>query len=68
MLEYLKTILQKVSFSRFLFERELKKGLAYLLPAELLEFKSWCYERFGHLHQAILLQHVGPLVLLPPTS
>lgn len=68
MLEYLKTILQKVSFSRFLFERELKKGLAYLLPAELLEFKSWCYERFGHLHQAILLRQVGPLVLLPQTS
>jgi hypothetical protein len=68
MLEYLKTILQKVSFSRVLFERELKKGLGYLLPAELLEFKTWCYARFGHLHQAILLRHVGPLVLLPPTT
>jgi hypothetical protein len=68
MLEYLKTILQKVSFSRVLFERELKKGLGYLLPAELLEFKTWCYARFGHLHQAILLRHVGPLVLLPPTN
>lgn len=68
MLEYLKTILQKVSFSRFLFERELKKGLGYLLPAEFLDFKSWCYEWFGHLHQAILFRHVGPLVLLPPSS
>ncbi len=27
MLDYVKTILQKVSFSRVIFERELKKGL-----------------------------------------
>jgi len=59
MLDYVKTILQKVSFNRFLFERELKKGLAYLLPEELLDFKVWCY--------AILLRHVGPLALLPNT-
>lgn len=65
MLDYVKTILQKVSFNGFLFERELKKGLAYLLPAEILEVKKWCYEKFGHLHQAILVRHFGPLALLP---
>lgn len=65
MLDYVKTILQKVSFSRFLFERELKKGLSYLLPEDILEFKVWCYARFGCLHQAILLRHIGPLALLP---
>ncbi len=65
MLDYVKTILQKVSFSRVIFERELKKGLYLLLPEERLEFKAWCYQNFGHLHQAILLRHVGPLALLP---
>ena len=65
MLDYVKTILQKVSFNRFLFERELKKGIGYLLPEEFLEFKVWCYAKFGHLHQTILLRHVGPLALLP---
>ena len=65
MLDYVNTILQKVSFNRFLFEWELKKGIGYLLPEELVEFKVWCYSKFGHLHQAILLRHVGPLALLP---
>lgn len=65
MLDYVKTILQKVSFNRVLFERELKKGISYLLTEELVEFKVWCYTKFGHVHQAILLRHVGPLALLP---
>ncbi len=65
MLDYVKTILQKVSFNRVLFERELKKGISYLLAEELVEFKVWCYTKFGHVHQAILLRHVGPLALLP---
>jgi len=63
MLDYVKTILQKVSFNRVLFERELKKGISYLLAEELVEFKVWCYTKFGHVHQAILLQHFGPLAL-----
>ena len=54
MLEYVKTILQKVSFSKHLFERELRKGLRYLMPAELNEFRDWCYEMFGLTYQPIL--------------
>ena len=54
MLEYVKTILQKVSFSKYLFERELRKGLRYLLPAEVEEFRDWCYQMFGISHQPIL--------------
>jgi hypothetical protein len=48
MLDYVKTILQKVSFNRFLFERELKKGIGYLLPEELVEFKLFCYGMWAH--------------------
>jgi len=60
MLEYVKTILQKVSFSKYLFERELKKGLRYLLPNEIEEFRDWCYEMFGRLHLPILNQYFKP--------
>lgn len=60
MLEYVKTILQKVSFSKHLFERELKKGLRYLMPAELDEFRDWCYEMFGLMYQSILNRYFKP--------
>ena len=60
MLEYVKTILQKVSFNKFLFERELRKGLRYLVPAELEEFKAWCYDMFGNMYQPILNRYFQP--------
>lgn len=61
MLEYVKTILQKVSFSKQLFERELKKGIRYLLPAELEEFRDWCYDSFGISHRPILNRYFSPI-------
>lgn len=41
MLEYTKTVLQKVSFDVRLFSRELKKAIDRLLPHELKELKEW---------------------------
>lgn len=41
MLEYSKTILQKVSFDAKLFYKELKKALERLLPEEVAELKVW---------------------------
>lgn len=41
MLEYTKTVLQKVSFDARLFSRELKKAIERLLPSELVELKHW---------------------------
>ncbi len=60
MINYVKTILQKVSFSKYLFERELKKGLKLILPSELEEFRDWCYEMFGKIHLSILNRHFAP--------
>ena len=54
MLEYVKMILDKVSFDKKLFEKELKKGLKDLLPDEIKGLKSWCYEKFGSLYQSVL--------------
>ena len=41
MLEYYKTVLQKVSFDVKLFSKELKKAISKLLPYEIEELKHW---------------------------
>ncbi len=41
MLEYYKTVLQKVSFDVKLFSKELKKAISKLLPEEIEELKTW---------------------------
>ncbi|NKI32760.1 hypothetical protein [Croceivirga thetidis] len=41
MLEYTKTILQKVSFDARLFAKEVKKAVSRLLPEEIEELKIW---------------------------
>ena len=50
MLEYTKTILQKVSFSPFLFGKELKKSIKWLKNEEVLALKAWCIITFGDLY------------------
>jgi hypothetical protein len=47
MLEYTKLILEKVSFDRRLFEKELRKAIRYLIEPEVRELERWCLERFG---------------------
>lgn len=54
MLEYAKTILLKVSFDKILFEKELRKALRTLVPAELSELKAWCYQQFSALYHRLL--------------
>ncbi|WP_400193595.1 hypothetical protein [Hymenobacter sp. B81] len=54
MLEYVKTILVKVSFDRTLFEKELRKALRLLIPEEVKQLKSWCYTQFAKLYGRVL--------------
>ena len=54
MLEYIKLILSKVSFSRELFEKELKKAIQMLVPNEVEQLRVWCYARFNHIYEEIL--------------
>jgi hypothetical protein len=54
MLEYVKTVLMKVSFDRRLFEKELRKALNLLLPSEIQEFKDWCYWKFSNSYEPVL--------------
>jgi hypothetical protein len=54
MLNYVKTVLTKVSFDAKLFEKELRKAIELLIGDEVRELKRWCYHRFGNEHEAIL--------------
>ena len=54
MFEYIKMILQKVSFDQLLFEKELTKALKILLPSEIKELKIWCYHQFGKIYRIVL--------------
>jgi hypothetical protein len=61
MLEYFKTVLQKVSFDSRLFEKELKKAITILLPGELQELKEWCYQRFADIYLIILNKYLSDI-------
>jgi hypothetical protein len=54
MLEYVKTILSKVSFNKELFEKELRKALKMLIPEEMAMLKNWCYENYYQQHPMVL--------------
>ncbi|SFB82175.1 hypothetical protein SAMN05421780_101631 [Flexibacter flexilis DSM 6793] len=54
MLNYVKLILQKVSFDRHLFEKELRKAIARLLPQDIEDLKHWCYEQYSGHYQLVL--------------
>ena len=56
MLDYIKTVLQKVSFDKGLFEKELKKGLKLLRIEDVKMLRDWCYEQFSDRYYAVLNQ------------
>ncbi|MCD8540282.1 MAG: hypothetical protein LRY55_11300 [Leadbetterella sp.] len=59
MLEYIKVILEKVSFDKVLFEKELRKGIKELLPNEIKDLKMWCYDKFGQIYIKVLNRVFG---------
>lgn len=54
MLEYVKLILDKVSFDSKLFEKELRKSMRMLVRSELETLRDWCYKRFSTSYCNIL--------------
>jgi len=56
MLTYTETILQKVSFSKELFKKELAKSLRFLKKEEVTILKAWCILNFGALYLDIILE------------
>ena len=55
MLKMYKEILNKVSFDRRLFKKELFKALKWVgTPIELYQFRMWCIQEFGRKHPDVL--------------
>jgi hypothetical protein len=54
MLEYQMMILEKVSFDKSLFEKELRKSLSLLSTNDLLELRKWASACFGRQYPEVL--------------
>ncbi|WP_192823468.1 hypothetical protein [Rufibacter sp. LB8] len=62
MLEYVKLILDKVSFDSSLFEKELRKSVRMLVRTELETLRDWCYQRFSGTYYSILDRIFGKVL------
>lgn len=56
MIEYAKTILPKVTFSRELFRKELFKCIGWVEKDELGELRHWCIDNFGEIYPEVLTE------------
>lgn len=56
MYEMTKHILEKVSFDKSLFRKELFKARKFLKKDELLLLRLWCLTTFGHLYQDVIVE------------
>lgn len=54
MFELSKNILEKVSFDKTLFRKELIKAIKWLQPNEKTLLKVWCLATFGHQYKDII--------------
>lgn len=54
MLEFSKEVLQKVSFDKILFEKELKKALRWIRSEDRYKLKVWCVATFGALYGDVI--------------
>lgn len=54
MLNYTEIILQKVSFNRELFKRELSKSLQWLRKEEETILRTWCVINFGAVYMDVI--------------
>jgi hypothetical protein len=55
-LAYSKQILEKVSFDKYLFEKELHKAIENLPEVELADLYNWCIAAFGSDYSIIIQQ------------
>lgn len=56
MLEFSKNILNKVSFDRNLFKKELVKSFKWLNRNEILALKVWCIAKFGSQYADVIVE------------
>jgi len=56
MYELSKRILEKVSFDKTLFRKELIKAIKWVKPNEKTLLKVWCLATFGHQYQEEIME------------
>jgi hypothetical protein len=56
MLKYTETVLQKVSFNKDLFRKELKKSIKWLKKEEMIILKTWCLINFGAIYMDVITE------------
>lgn len=56
MMELSKQVLQKVSFDRRLFTKELIKAKRWLDQHDQLVLKAWCLATFGHVYKDVIME------------
>ena len=56
MFELSKNILEKVSFDKTLFRKELVKAVKWLKPEEKTLLMMWCLATFGHRYRDVITE------------
>lgn len=56
MFELSKNILEKVSFDKTLFRKELVKAVKWLKPEEKTLLMIWCLATFGHRYRDVITE------------
>lgn len=56
MFELSKNILQKVSFDKSLFHKELIKAVKWLKPDEKMLLMVWCFSTFGNQYKDVITE------------
>lgn len=56
MMEFSKEVLQKVSFDKLLFKKELIKARKWVGQRDQLVLKAWCLATFGHMYKDVILE------------
>lgn len=56
MLKYVKSILVRVSFDAFLFEKELRKAINLLITEEVETLRIWCFKKFKKQYEPVLIR------------
>ncbi len=56
MMEFSKEVLQKVSFDKLLFRKELIKARKWVGQRDQLVLKAWCLATFGHMYKDVILE------------
>jgi len=54
MLEFSKQVLEKVSFDKVLFRKELMKAVKWVKKEEAIVLQAWCLATFGNIYGDVI--------------